>query len=173
KESMNGSNIELTNRTRRTRQLIILNKLIKKIVNFPKLVVVALNGEIVTPFFGASLAADIRIAADNVNFLLSHTKRNIHPSGALPYFLPKYIGHGKASNILLGRDAISSDEALELGLLSLILPENNFEESALEEVNNRTKSFNNAYNCSKVLLNSNYSDLEKYLSFEECEFKQI
>ena len=132
----------------------------------------ALNGEIVTPFFGASLAADIRIAADNVKFLLSHIKMNIHPSGALPYFLTKHIGQGKASNILFGKEKLSVDEALELGLISAILPKSNFEESVIEEVFKLTESSNNAYNCSKVLLNTNYSDLEKYLSFEECDFKQ-
>ena len=171
-EDTKWSHVELKNIATRTRQIVILNKLIKKIVKFPKLVAAALNGEIVTPFFGASLAADIRFASDNVNFVLTHTKMNIHPSGALPYFLSKYIGHGKASNILFGKEGLTASDALELGLLSALLPKENFEDIVIDEIYKLTNSSSNAYNCTKALLNCNFNDLEKYLSLEECDFKQ-
>ena len=131
-----------------------------------------MSGEIVTPFFGASLAMDIRLVSEDVTFLLSHMQMDIHPSGALPYFLPKFIGHAKASNILYGKEKISVKEAHELGLVSEILPEENFDESVLKYVRERKSIGKNVAGCTKKLFNSNFLDLEKYLNIEECDFQQ-
>lgn len=165
------SYLELTNNETRTRQLVILNSIIRKIINSNKLVVNAMQGEIVTPFFGASLASDIRLASENVCFLLSHIKMNIHPSGALPYFLPKYIGQAKSAQILFCKDLLSVQEAFELGLIYEILPVQNFEEQCIEKVKRIVVRGNNAIKCTKKLLNSSIDDLDKYLNMEECEYK--
>lgn len=162
--------LELSNRETRTRELVILNNLIRQIVQSSKLVVNAVHGEVVTPFFGASFAADLRLAASNTVFLLSHSTLGVHPSGALPYFLPKFIGQAKASQILFCRDSISADEALELGIIYEILPVDKFEEIAIEKVRKILDRGSNVLQCTKRLLNNNFEDLEKYLNMEECNF---
>lgn len=164
------NDLELSNRETRTRELVILNNLIRQLVHSSKLVVNALHGEIVTPFFGASFAADIRFAASNAVFLLSHSNLGVHPSGALPYFLPKFIGQAKASQIMFCTDKITAQEAVELGIIYEILPVEKFEELALEKVRKILDRGSNVLNCSKRLLNSNFEDLEKYLNMEECNF---
>ena len=165
------SHLRLSNRLTRTRELVILNSIIRKIVNSEKLVVSALQGEIVTPFFGTSLASDIRIVAENVCFKLSHVKMNIHPSGGLPYFLPKYIGLAKASQILYGKDVLSIRDAFDLGLIHKIISEDNFENLCIEEVKQIALRGQNSIRCTKKLLNIENSQLDKYLNIEECDFK--
>lgn len=164
------NHLELSNRETRTRELIILNNLIRQIVHSNKLVVNAAHGEIVTPFFGAAFAADLRLAASNAVYLLSHSSLGVHPSGALPYFLPKFIGQAKASQILFCRDKISAEEALELGIIYDILPVDKFEELAIEKVRKILGKGSNVLKGTKRLLNSNFEDLEKYLNMEECNF---
>lgn len=159
-------------RMTRTRQIVILNNIIKKIVHSTKFFVSALNGEIVTPFWGISLAMDFRIASRNVSFLLSHIEMDLHPSGALPYFLPKYLGLAKSSSILYGREKLTLDEAQKYGLVSEIFPEEDFEESVKKYVREKFSLGKNVLSCTKRLLNSNFSGLENYLNLEECEFQQ-
>lgn len=162
--------LELSNTLTRTRELVILNKIIRKIAQSNKLVISALKGEIVTPFLGASLAADLRLAAEDVIFLLSHAKLGVHPSGALPYFLPKYLGHAKASNILFCKDRIEVNEALDLGLINEILPVKNFEELCIQKVYQILSRGSNSLKCTKKLLGYNFEVMDKYLNLEECDY---
>lgn len=166
------THINSMQRMTRTRQIVILNNIIKKIIHSTKFFVSALNGEIVTPFWGISLAMDLRIASSNVSFILSHIEMDLHPSGALPYFLPKYLGLAKSSSILYGREKLTLDEAQKWGLVSEIFPEANFEESVKKYVREKISLGKNVLSCTKRLLNSNFFDLENYLNLEECEFQQ-
>ena len=149
----NWTDIELSNRTTRERELVILNKVIKKIINSSKLFVSALQGEVVTPFFGASLACDIRLISQNTHFIFSHVHMNIHPSGAVPYFLPKFIGHAKATEILYSREKLSAAEASELGLVMSVLPSNEFESSVIKVTKSILSKGTDSFLCTKKLLN--------------------
>lgn len=166
------SHVNSSQRITRTREIVILNNIIKKFIKSSKLIIAALNGEIVTPFFGASLAMDLRLASSNVSFKLSHIEMNLHPTGALTYFLPKYLAHAQAANILYGWDTLSLDKAYNVGLISEIIPADNFEETVMQIAEEKIKISKNVMGCTKKLLNSNFSDLEKYLNLEECDFHQ-
>ena len=97
-----------------------------------KVVVIALRGEVVTPFLGASLVCDYRVAADATVFRNRAYQFGMPPGGALTYLLPAYVGFGRASELLLdGRD-IPADEALTLGIVNRIVPADQLEAAALE-----------------------------------------
>ena len=125
--SISGKGIGSGKEKIRLRQINILNRFIMEMMNFKKLVISCLSGNIVTPFFGASLSADFRFASEDMVFSLSHLKLKVHPSGALPYFLPKYVGFSKANELLFSDREISAKEALKLGLVNKILITDNFE----------------------------------------------
>lgn len=72
-------------------EINMLMNFIRKIINFNKIFVSAMQGEIVTPFFGLSLASDFRYIDSQTTFLLTHSKYSLHPSGGLPFFLPHDI----------------------------------------------------------------------------------
>lgn len=114
-------------------EINMLENFIKKLLKFDKLVVAALQGEIVTPFFGLSLAFDLRFGREDMTFNLSHTSYGIHPSGALPFFLPRYIGQGNATEYLLRGGVIDASLAYKLGLLNFVVNKNDFEKIAIEE----------------------------------------
>ena len=154
------------NRIVRLRQINILNRFILDILNFKKLFISCLSGNIVTPFFGASLAADFRFVSEDMVFSLSHLKHKVHPSGALPYFLPKYVGFSKASELLFNDSDISAKDALKLGLVNKILPTENFEKHCIQEALSFVEIDPNVVKSTKYLLNFSKKELEKYFERE-------
>ena len=150
----------------RLRQINILNRFIMEMLNFKKLVISCLSGNIVTPFFGASLAADFRFVSEDMVFSLSHIKHKVHPSGALPYFLPKYIGLGKANELLFNDRDISSKQALKMGLVTKILPKDNFERHCIQEALSLLEIDSNIIKTTKHLLHFSDKELDKYFGRE-------
>lgn len=144
----------------------VLNRLIKRIIDFKKLFVVGLRGEVVSPFCGSSMAADFRFGSRKFSFLMTHQKYGLHPAGALPYFLTKFLHHSKAMELLLRETPIMAAEALQLGLVNQILEEHQFEEVCIEQ----TIKFLSVPACtlhfSKRLLNFTRKDLSSYLDHE-------
>jgi enoyl-CoA hydratase/carnithine racemase len=152
----------------RTREINILNRAIAQLVEFKKIAVMGFQGNIVTPFFGAGLAVDFRYAAQGMSFSLAHLKYGIHPSGALPFFLSQYLGHGKAVEILFQREKITAQEALDMGLLTTILPAQDFEKHCLKEIEKLCHLDTRVIHATKLLANISHIDLRHYFDIESA-----
>ena len=150
----------------RLRQINILNRFILEMTRFNKLVISCLSGNIVTPFFGASLSADFRFASEDMVFSLSHLKLKVHPSGALPYFLPKYVGFSKANELLFSDREISAREAMKLGLINKILPKDDFERHCIREVQSLIDIDPIVVKTTKHLLRFSEKELSMYFQKE-------
>jgi len=94
----------------------------------------------------------------------------VHPAGALPYFLPKIIGHAKAREILYSGEDIKAKEAYELGLINKIYPIVNFERQCIQSIVEIVDGNSDILRCTKSLLNYSINDLEDYIWLEECNF---
>ena len=149
-----------------TRENIILNRFVKYISNYKKLCFTVLSGDIVTPFFGLSLATDIRYATSDTYFSLAHNKYGLHPSGGLPYFLVNQLGYSKAIELIFS-EKISSKEALKLGLIAKILPKENYLDLVVEDIKKITKYNNSVLISTKRLSSYVRNSLSDYLEFEE------
>jgi enoyl-CoA hydratase/carnithine racemase len=151
----------------RTREVNVLNSFIMATVNYRKLVVSGLNGTIVTPFFGASLASNFRFISENAVFSLNHSKYGLHAGGALPFFLPKFISPGKAAEYVFNGGEINAVEALEMGLVNKIYPEENFDETCINETKILSKYDGRYIRWTKDLLTPYKNELIDYLHKEE------
>lgn len=149
----------------RFREINILNKIVKQIAQFNKLCFVGITGIVVTPFFGASMAADIRYAAEDAMFSLIHNKYGLHPSGGLPYFLAQKLGHQKAMELQLS-DQISAREAFELGLVNKLFPEKGFMNRCMDEIKKFTEIKSCTIRNTKRLTNFSRTALNEYFDFE-------
>jgi 2-(1,2-epoxy-1,2-dihydrophenyl)acetyl-CoA isomerase len=152
----------------RTRQINVLNRVITQLSEFKKISVMAQQGNIVTPFFGCGLAADFRFAAEDVSYSLSHLKYGIHPSGALPFFLPRYLGFGKALEILFKGDTIPVQQAKEIGLVTEIFPVDNFERRCLQEIHKLCHLSQRVILNTKLLLHYSRQELHDYFDTESA-----
>lgn len=112
---------------------------IKKRLVSKKLIIDGLQGVVVTPFFGESLSADIRFVSEDCCFSLAHKKYGLHPTGGLAFFLPRFVGQGRAKEILFTRDIIDAKSALDLGLVSRIFPNDDFESNCIQAAKDLTK----------------------------------
>lgn len=98
-------------------------------------VIAAINGHAIGAGLCMSLACDIRIAANNAKLGLTFVKLGLHPGMGVTYYLPKLVGHSRATELLLTGKILTSDEALQSGLVSKSVPPDQFEQTLEETIN--------------------------------------
>ncbi len=86
-------------------------------------VVAAVNGPAAGAGFGIALMSDIRIAAESAFFVEAHVARGLTPSIAA-WYLPRIVGLTMAMDLLLRERRVYAKEALEMGLVSQVVPDN-------------------------------------------------
>ena len=87
-----------------------------------KPIIAAVNGICLAQGAGIALGADIRVAADSAQFGWPQVKRGISSISG-PVILSQRVPIGKALEILLTGDFIDAAEALELGLVNYVVPD--------------------------------------------------
>lgn len=96
-----------------------------------KPVIGAINGVTAGGGFGIALACDIRIASERAEFSQVFVRRGLVPDVGSTYFLPKLIGTQKALELIFSGDLINAQYALELGLVSKVVPHEDLMTEAL------------------------------------------
>ncbi|NIM11921.1 MAG: hypothetical protein GTO45_07380 [Candidatus Aminicenantes bacterium] len=156
----------IVQRVDRVREINILNRTISQLIEFKKVSVMALQGNIVTPFFGASLSVDFRYAAEDASFSLAHLEYGLHPTGALPFFLPRYLGQSKAVELLFRGERISAREAMNLGLVNAVFPSGDFENKCIAEIEKICHLDTRVIHATKLLLHFSKAELQHYFDTE-------
>lgn len=91
-----------------------------------KPVIAAVNGPAAGAGFGLALAADLRLVSTAATLTAGYVRVGLSPDAGMTYYLPRIIGLGPATDILLtGRD-VSAEEALRLGLATSVYPAESF-----------------------------------------------
>ena len=90
--------------------------------NFPKPVVAAVNGPAVGIGTTMLLHCDMAFAGDDAVFQMPFVNLGLCPEYASSYFLPRIMGHAKASELLLLGKKFGAHEAVELGICNAALP---------------------------------------------------
>lgn len=85
--------------------------------------IAAINGVAVGAGFEMALLCDFRFAAAGIRMGDLHVQRNLVPDVGGPWFLPKLVGWSKACEIILGGDYITAEEALHMGAVNRVLPQ--------------------------------------------------
>ncbi len=155
----------------RARAINVIKRIIYEFINFNKIIISALSGEIVTPFFGLNLSTNFRFGAENMKYLLDHRRFGLHPSGALPYFLKFFVSPPRQNEILFYKDEINAEEAMRLGLIDKILPVENFEKKSIQEINELVDKNRGSINKTIFMMKSTRSELTEYFENESVFLK--
>ncbi|WP_241385019.1 enoyl-CoA hydratase/isomerase family protein [Rhodococcus sp. CH91] len=99
-----------------------------RIAGFPAPVVAALNGHALGGGAEVAVAADIRIAADDIKIGFNQVSLAIMPAWGGAERLASLIGRGRALLLAGSGDILRADEAERIGLVDRVLPREAFEE---------------------------------------------
>ena len=132
-ESLKEKNMQSVNRYSMTFKSSLI-ELMEVVNEFPMPIVFGLNGEIGPNSFSISMANDIRIAAEGTSFVLSNLQSGLPPSPLLLFYLSHNLGPSKATELILTKPRLSSRDALDLGLITEIVPEAELEKACLDKL---------------------------------------
>jgi enoyl-CoA hydratase/carnithine racemase len=100
-------------------------RLINDILQLRKPVVAMVRGYAVGAGFDLALSCDFRIAAEDTKMAAIYVRRGL--GGGCSYLLPRFVGLGKATELMLLGDMIDAQEALRLNLVTKVVPEEQLE----------------------------------------------
>jgi len=88
-------------------------------------VIAAINGDALGVGLELALSCDIRLTSDRARFGLPQVASGIIPMNGGTQRLPRLTGRAKALELILTAETISAGEALEIGLVSKVVPQKN------------------------------------------------
>ena len=133
-------------------------------------VVAAIHGYALGAAFDLALACDFRLAADSAQLGDFRIKRAINSMSGAAFWLPRYVGVGRASEILMLGERISASRCLEIGLVTRVYPEPQFERGIAEFADQLKRSPTKVIGANKALLNFGLENcLAAALDTEACE----
>jgi 2-(1,2-epoxy-1,2-dihydrophenyl)acetyl-CoA isomerase len=91
-----------------------------------KPVVAGLNGVAVGAGLSLAMAADIRLMASSARLLAGYPRIGGSPDGGLSWTLSQAIGYEQAMRFLLENRTVGAEEALQLGIVGEVVPDDRF-----------------------------------------------
>lgn len=130
-------------------------------------VVTAVHGACAGIGLTMALGADACLAAPDARFVAPFVPRGLVPDGAVARLLPRVIGFGRArEHLLLGRP-IGADDAVTMGMVTRVVPEDGLVDAARDLAAEFAALPADAVAYTKALLHRTFElDLESFL-FEE------
>ncbi|MDA2944879.1 MAG: enoyl-CoA hydratase-related protein [Actinomycetota bacterium] len=97
-----------------------------------KPVVAAIPGPAAGAGLSIALSADLRVAAERSIFVSAFSTIGASGDFGSSWFLPRLLGEAKAKEFMFFSERVSASEALDLGLVNAVLPDDGFDTGALD-----------------------------------------
>jgi 2-(1,2-epoxy-1,2-dihydrophenyl)acetyl-CoA isomerase len=121
-------------------------------------VVAAVHGAVAGAGMSIAIACDIVVAAETTRFMVAYTRAGLVPDGSSTYFLPRIVGLKRALELTLTNRMFSSQEALQWGLITRVVPDNELLAQAGAIALQLAAGPTRAYGISKRLLHSGWAE---------------
>jgi len=103
------------------------NRIIRAITSSPKPCVAAVNGVAAGVGCSAALACDLVVAAGSASFMLGFSRIGLMPDGGATATVAASVGRARAMRMALLGEALSAEEAYDVGLVSHLVPDEEFD----------------------------------------------
>jgi enoyl-CoA hydratase len=146
----------------------------KKIEMLSKPVVAAINGYALGGGLELALACDFRLASENATLGFPEMKLGIIPGWGGTQRLPRTVGTAEAKWIIMLGDLIEADEALKMGLVDKVVPQNKLKDEAESLAQRLNESLPTTLKHAKQAINSaTKSSFKEGLTKETKLFAQL
>jgi 2-(1,2-epoxy-1,2-dihydrophenyl)acetyl-CoA isomerase len=102
------------------------NPLIRRLVNFPKVTIAALNGPAVGASMNIALACDVVVAARSAYLQEAFAKIALVPDAGGTWILPRLVGPKRALALMLSAEPIPAEEAERMGIVYKVFDDATF-----------------------------------------------
>ena len=139
-----------------------------------KPVVAGINGVAAGAGFSLMLGCDMRVAANGARFLMAYANIGAPADGGSTYLLPRLVGAGRAMELYLASQPTGSQAALEMGLVSQVVADDELHRHAMETAVRLARGPTLAYARVKALFASSWeNDLTTQLDAETEAFADM
>ena len=134
------------------------NPIIEKIRLLEKPVVCAVNGVAAGAGANIALACDIVIAGASASFLQAFSKIGLIPDSGGTFFLPRLIGFGKASALMMLGDKVGAADAEKMGMIYKVVDDSSLQTEAMSVAKTVSELPTKAIGMTKKLLNQSLTN---------------
>jgi 2-(1,2-epoxy-1,2-dihydrophenyl)acetyl-CoA isomerase len=129
--------------------------------------IAAVNGAAAGAGFSLALSCDLRVASEDSMFVIAYGRIGASPDGGMTYFLPRVVGPARAKQLLLEDPMISPHQALELGLVSYVVPADRLMDAARAKAEELAQKAPHYVRMAKLLANTSLDhSLTEHLQVE-------
>ena len=147
------------------------NDIFRKLEAFPIPVIAAINGFALGGGCEIAMSCDIRICSENAIFGQPEVGLGITPGFGGTQRLARIVGPGMAKQMIFTGQTIKAQEALRIGLVNEIYPQNELLANAKKIAENIVKNIAHAVKNSKEAINDGLQvDMDKAIEIEEKLF---
>jgi len=140
---------------------------ITEIRRMGKPVVAAINGIAAGGGFSLALACDFRVMGQSAILRQAYTSNGLSMDGGGTFSLPRLVGLARAMEIMAFDDPISSTQALEWGLATKVVADDEVQREALAMLKDLAKTALHSFAWSKKLMTDSFNNtLETQLELE-------
>ena len=147
----------------------ILHPLQVRMRTDPTILVAAINGAAAGGGLGLALACDARIASPQAKLASAFFKLGLSPDGGTTWLLPRLVGNQITKRFFFNDEIWSGEEALNVGAVDEVVPEQDLIERAVELAENWGSWANFSRSGTKQLLDASTSTFfQTQLEFEQA-----
>lgn len=110
-----------------------LHEFVVQLSTAPKPVLCAVNGVVAGGGIGPALCGDVVLMAGSARFEFAYPAIGLSADGGSSYFLPRLVGLREAQRIAMRNEPVDAAEAVDLGLVTERVPDDEFDARVREE----------------------------------------
>jgi 2-(1,2-epoxy-1,2-dihydrophenyl)acetyl-CoA isomerase len=143
------------------------HRAIRALYELEKPVIAAVRGAVYGIGNALALACDLVVASDTAKFSMAFKKVGVVPDGGAIFFLTQSLGVSRAKDLVYTARVVSAAEALEMGLVVRVVPDERLEPEARALAQDMAESATYALALAKKMFQSMYvPTLEQLLELE-------
>jgi 2-(1,2-epoxy-1,2-dihydrophenyl)acetyl-CoA isomerase len=130
-----------------------IHSTISEVRRAPKPFIAAVDGIAAAGGFGLAMACDIVVASERSTFEWAYSKTGLTGAESSTFMLPRLIGLRRALELLFLNPRLDAKRALDIGLVTTIVPDATFEAGVFEIAHRLASGPTEAWGVAKELMN--------------------